>query len=331
MMHIALMQVMEALVSTPEKSMAQLDVLPPSERQKLLVEWNATAAEYPKDKCIHQLFEEQVERDPEATAVVYADRSLSYADLNSRANRLARHLVSLGVRPDSRVAICVERSLEMVIGLIAILKAGGAYIPLDPSYPPERLSYMLRDSAPAIMLTHAAARVRLQVAQEVAAHVTGFVHGRSFEADIGDWATYSNTNLDATAIGLTPHNLAYVIYTSGSTRKPKGVMVEHKNVTWVLTNNGFSTFDARDRHAFASNSFFDVSAWQIWGGLLFGGTIVVFNGADVLEQLRFKAFLERHAISCLWMAAGLFNQYADVLCAIYHRASELFGRGRRCY
>ena len=117
------------------------------------MEWNATQVEYPQDRCIHELFEAQVERSPYATAVVYEDSAVSYGELNERANRLAHHLVKLGVKPDSRVAICVERSVEMVVGLLAILKAGGAYVPLDPSYPAERLSYMLQDSEPALLLT----------------------------------------------------------------------------------------------------------------------------------------------------------------------------------
>ena len=164
MMSRALEQLVEALETKPAQPVGRLDILPPEERHKLLVEWNETQAEYPKELCVHQLFEEQVGRDPEAIAVVYEDRALSYGELNEQANRLAHHLRSLGVKPDSRVAICVERSLEMVVGLLAILKAGGAYVPLDPAYPAERLGYMLQDSAPSIVLTHAAARASLDAA-----------------------------------------------------------------------------------------------------------------------------------------------------------------------
>ena len=161
MMNRALEQLVEALETKPAQPVGRLDILPPEERHKLVVEWNETQAEYPQELCIHQLFEAQVGRDPEAIAVVYEDRALSYGQLNQEANRLAHHLRSLGVKPDSRVAICVERSPEMVVGLLAILKAGGAYVPLDPAYPAERLGYMLKDSAPAIVLTHAAARASL--------------------------------------------------------------------------------------------------------------------------------------------------------------------------
>src|SRR4029077_969660 len=164
MMHRALEELVGALESNPSTPVGRLDILPQDERHKLLVEWNATEAEYPSDRCIHELFEEQVCRDPEAPAVVYEDSSLSYGELNDKANRLAHHLIGLGVKPDSCVALCVERSLEMVVGLLAILKAGGAYVPLDPGYPAERLGYMLQDSAPALVLTHGAARARLDEA-----------------------------------------------------------------------------------------------------------------------------------------------------------------------
>ena len=133
----------------------RLPLLPEAERHKVLVEWNATEADYPRDTCVHELFEAQAARTPEAIAVVQGDGRLSYAELNARANRLAHYLRGLGVKPDARVAICVERSLEMVVGLFAILKAGGAYVPLDPAYPAERLAFMLKDSAPVVLLTSA--------------------------------------------------------------------------------------------------------------------------------------------------------------------------------
>ena len=217
------------MVTDAEQLAAGVPLLSAEERHKLVVDWNATEAEYPKDRCIHELFEQQVALDPAATAVIYEDQSLSYGELNSRANRLAHHLRGLGVKPDSRVAICVERSLEMVVGLIAILKAGAAYVPLDPTYPAERLSYMLQDSAPVLVLTHAAARSSLQGALALAEtdHPPSVL---DLESDAYDWAIQPDTNPSPKTIGLTAQNLAYVIYTSGSTGQPKGVMVEHKGM-----------------------------------------------------------------------------------------------------
>jgi amino acid adenylation domain-containing protein len=187
------------------------------------VEWNATEADYPKDQCVHQLFETQAERTPEAIALVFEQQSLTYAQLNTRANQLAHHLIHLGIRPDDRVAIGVERSLEMVVGLLAILKAGGAYGPLDPAYPEERLAFMLEDSAPLALLVHGATRERF-------AALAGDVPLVDLEADAAAWAELSASNPEPAALGLSPNHLAYVIYTSGSTGRPKGVMVEHRGV-----------------------------------------------------------------------------------------------------
>ena len=144
---------LEAIVADPDQSIATLPILTEAERHQILVEWNDTAADYPKDKCIHQLFEEQVERTPDAIALEFEDKQITYRELNRRANQLAHHLISLGVGPEKLVGICVERSIEMVVGLLAILKAGGAYVPLDPTYPKERVKFMLKDSEACVLLT----------------------------------------------------------------------------------------------------------------------------------------------------------------------------------
>ena len=154
-MQTALEQLVDALERDPEMAVRRIGVLSEQERHRMVVEWNATQAAYPSDRCIHELFEAQVAKTPDAIAVVHDDAQLSYGELNAQANRLAHYLRELGVKPDERVALCVERSLEMVVGLLAVLKAGGAYVPLDPSYPVERLAYMLADSAPVAVLTHA--------------------------------------------------------------------------------------------------------------------------------------------------------------------------------
>ena len=217
----ALESLTQALESSPATALETLDILPAGERHQLLYGWNETGAEFPHDKCIHELFEEQVERDPDAVAVVFEDTSLSYGELNRRANQLAHHLCSLGVGPDKPVAICVERSLEMIVGLLAILKAGGAYVPLDPSYPEDRIRFMLEDSAPAVLLRQS--------------HLSALFQGVELpmldvDAETVPWHDRPASNIDAPSIGLTPHHLAYIIYTSGSTGKPKGVMVQHDSL-----------------------------------------------------------------------------------------------------
>ena len=185
------------------------------ERDRLLLSWNETAAEYPQDKCIHQLFEAQVERTPDAVAVIFEEEQLTYQALNAKANQLARHLQGLGVAPEVLVGLCVERSLDMVIAMLGILKAGGAYVPLDPAYPSDRLAYMLANSIASVLLTQDQFVERLP---------DGDAQVICLEAEWEVISTQSDRNLTNHA---TPENLAYVIYTSGSTGKPKGVMMGH--------------------------------------------------------------------------------------------------------
>ena len=212
---------LEAMVADDTQSVDRLPLLGESERRCLLEEWNDTRTDYPADKCVHELFEEQVEKSPEATAVVYEDESLSYAELNRKANQLAHYLRELGVKPDDRVALCVERSLEMIVGLLAVLKAGGAYVPLDPAYPAERLRFMLEDSGPVALLTQSRLRhLFAELSQEMPV--------LDLDEHASPWREHSGANPHPDTVGLAPQHLAYVIYTSGSTGQPKGVMVQHR-------------------------------------------------------------------------------------------------------
>src|SRR6185437_607475 len=303
---------------------ATILLLSPQERQKLVVEWNATEASYPEDLCVHQLFEAQVDRNPEAVAVVFEDRSLSYGELNARANQLAHHLRSLGVVPDSRVAICVERSLEMVIGLMAVLKAGAAYVPLDPVYPAERLGYMLRDSAPSVVLTHDTARQRLQEAL-ARADITAPI--LDIEADANAWAAYPSNNPNPKDIGLTSNNLAYIIYTSGSTGQPKGVETAHACIYGLLSNRGFSSLAPTNCVAFTSNLSFDASTFELWAALAFGGKLIVFEKEDVLDLGRFRSRLIEQRVDVLWITAGLFLQMADSFQDVFQQLHYLIVGG----
>ena len=217
---------LEAMVADDTQTVDQLPMLSESERHRVLYEWNDTKTEFPSDKCVHELFEAQVEKTPDATAVVFEDATLSYAELNIRANRLAHYLRELGVKPDDRVAICVERSLEMIVALMAVLKAGGAYVPLDPAYPIERLRFMLEDAAPVALLTQG--------------HLTELFDGLDEKLPVLDltaaapaWNSLPDTNPDPDAFGLNPNHLAYIIYTSGSTGNPKGVMVQHRGLSTI--------------------------------------------------------------------------------------------------
>ena len=218
-------RLLEGMAAADSQAVDRLPLLGDAERHRLLVEWNATEAAYPQDKCVHELFEAQAARTPNAIAVVHEGKRLTYAELNSRANGLARQLRAIGVRPDDRVAICVERGPEMVVGMLGALKAGGAYLPLDPALPVERLAYILKDAAPVSVLTHGPARTALEAALKGLAHQPRVV-------DVEDAGLrQTDANLGGDEIGLTSRGLAYVFYTSGSTGQPKGVMVEHAACT----------------------------------------------------------------------------------------------------
>ncbi|WP_308189135.1 non-ribosomal peptide synthetase/type I polyketide synthase [Nostoc mirabile] len=255
---------LEGIVANPQQKVSSLPLLTEQERHQLLWEWNNTTREYPIDKCIHQLFEEQVERSPDTIAVVFEDKQLTYRELNQRANRIAHHLKTLGVGPEVLVGICVERSLEMVVGLLGILKAGGAYVPLDPTYPTERLHYMLEDSGVQVLLTQA------QLVESLPKNNARVVCLDTSERAI---ALLSESNPIS---GVTPDNLAYVIYTSGSTGKPKGAMNTHQGVCnrllWMQQTYQLTAADCVLQKTPFS---FDVSVWEFFWPLLTGARLVV--------------------------------------------------------
>ncbi|OKP02451.1 non-ribosomal peptide synthetase [Xenorhabdus eapokensis] len=270
-------------------TIANLPILPDIERQQVLMDFNATQAEFPQDTLIHQLFEAQVRRTPDATAAVFEQQSLSYDELNKRANRLAHHLIALGVRPDDRVAICIERSLEMVVGLLAILKAGGAFVPLDPTYPTPRLAYMLNDSAPVALIT-----------QTTMAEI-GNSHLPTILLDLPDYSVWdgkSAENPQIPALGLTSRHLAYVIYTSGSTGQPKGVMIEHRSLcNLIIPQQDMLAITPDSRILqFASNSF-DACIWEYCMALLAGACLYLARRENLLPGTTLSHYLEAHAIT----------------------------------
>jgi natural product biosynthesis luciferase-like monooxygenase protein/amino acid adenylation domain-containing protein len=209
---------LESVINDPQQNLRQLSLLSPAQRQQLLVDWNNTKTDYPQDQCIHQLFEAQVERTPDAIAVVFENQQLTYTELHGRANQLAHYLQTLGVGPEVLVGIAVERSLEMIVGLLGILKAGGAYVPLDPDYPPERLQFMLEDAQAPFLITQRSLLAILPPSQAT------LICLDDIQTEVSQ---YSQDNLQNR---LTGYKLANVIYTSGSTGKPKGVMVEHRGL-----------------------------------------------------------------------------------------------------
>ncbi|KGD54410.1 D-alanine--poly(phosphoribitol) ligase, subunit 1 [Burkholderia pseudomallei] len=284
LMELALEQLTRALSANPGGELAELDVLPAAERTQVLHGWNETGRAYARDACLHQLFEAQVSRTPEAAAVICGDETLSYTDLDARANRLAHYLRGQGVGPDTRVGLALGRGVEMMTGLLAILKAGGAYVPLDPGYASERLRAILDDSRPAIVLADAAGRTALDA-------LAGAPPIADLHADASRWSVLPST--PPRVEGLTPRHLAYVIYTSGSTGQPKGVMVEHASVVnlWrALDEAIYRTHPSARRVSLNASIAFDSLVKQ-WVQLLSGRTLVVvpepvrFDGRRLLDAI----------------------------------------------
>ena len=299
---------LEEALTEPNRPVSRLPMLSTVERQQLLVEWNVTEREYPRDKCIHRLFEEQAERTPDAVAAVFEKNSLTYRELNDRANRLAHHLRSLGVGPDVLVGLCVERSLEMVVALLGILKAGGAYWALEENLPEERFRLMLADAQPRVLL---ARRKSVKHFSSLAGKTPGdSPTGTITVAAIEDLLESSPGGI----IPNTPPNQAgdpaYVSYTSGSTGRPKGVVVPHRGVVRLVKETNYVSLNAEETLLHLSPLSFDASTFEIWGALLNGGRVVLLPpGPPTLAEI--GAAIHRHGVTTLWLTAGLFHLMVD--------------------
>ena len=288
---------LERIVENPDQRVSQIPLLSASERSRLLVEWNATAREYPRERCVHELFEAQAERVPEAVAVVFAGVRWTYHELNVRANQLAHYLQSLGVGPDVLVGLCVERSLEMVAGVLGILKAGGAYVPLDPDYPQERLNFMLADAQAPVLLTQ----------KSLAKNFAGLA-ARVVCLD-ADWAEIAERSAANVTSGARPQDLAYVIYTSGSTGQPKGVLIPHQNVARLFgaTEHWFR-FGPQDVWTLFHSYAFDFSVWELWGPLFHGGRFVLVSKEVTRSPAEFLALLVEQRVTVLNQTPSAFYQ-----------------------
>lgn len=266
---------LESILINPQQPIYQLPLFTEIEQYQLLFDWNNTKKEYPLDKCIHQLFEEQVIKTPEAIAVEWEGEKLTYQELNQRANQLANYLQKLGVNPEVLVGICVERSLLMVVGLLGILKAGGAYVPLDPAYPAERLAYILDDSQAKVVLTQQQL-VNLNSIPNTDLQVICLDT---------DWELISIQKDKNPQTQVKANNLAYVIYTSGSTGKPKGVIIEHLSlVNFTQTVRDKYGMNNRDRVLEAASISFDAAAEEMYLCLVSGATLVL-RTAEMLDSI----------------------------------------------
>nr|WP_269973608.1 non-ribosomal peptide synthase/polyketide synthase [Pseudomonas aeruginosa] len=298
------LNLLQSIVARPEARIAELKLLDEAEARADLLQWNPGPQDFTPASCLHRLIERQAAERPRATAVVYGERALDYGELNLRANRLAHRLIELGVGPDVLVGLAAERSLEMIVGLLAILKAGGAYVPLDPRYPSDRLGYMIEDSGIRLLLTQRAARERLPLGEGLPCLLLDAEH---------EWAGYPESDPQS-AVGVD--NLAYVIYTSGSTGKPKGTLLPHGNVLRLFdaTRHWFG-FSADDAWSLFHSYAFDFSVWEIFGALLHGGRLVIVPHETSRSPEDFLRLLCRERVTVLNQTPSAFKQLMQVACA----------------
>ena len=311
---------LEGIVADPEQRICDLPLLTQAERRQLLVEWNDTKKDYPADKCISQLFEEQAEKTPDAIAVVFEDEQLTYRELNGKANQLGHYLREQGVGPDFLVGICVERSLEMVVGLLGILKAGGAYVPLDPEYPKERLAFQLKDTKASVLLTQG------RLLDALPEHDVRVV---CLDRDWAEIARESNANPES---GATAANLAYVIYTSGSTGKPKGVMIQHASlVNYLWGFNDHSVGHNLQTLPTTTKPTFDASLKQLFAPFLRGDRVwiipddVAQEPARVYQALASRAGASLNCVGSFWHAILAMTNSSEIVMPAGDLSSLLLG------
>lgn len=288
--------VLEAVISNPDRNIDDVVLLSEAEEQQQLINWNSTQASYPEDKTIHQLFEIQAQRTPEKIAVVDGEVSLTYRELDQKANQLVHSLRELGVGPNVLVAVCLDKSADMIVTLLAILKAGGAYLPLNPEFPEERLRFMIEDSRAAHLVTTEQRRRDLP-----------FVI--CLDSDREPIATQPAELPPGNA---SPQNVAYCIYTSGSTGKPKGVLVEHRNVVRLMLNDKFQfDFGENDVWTMFHSYSFDFSVWEMYGALLYGGKLVIVPEEQMKDPVLFLNLLEEQQVTVLNQTPSAFNNFAS--------------------
>lgn len=289
---------LEGIVANPEQRLSELLLLTEAERHQLLVEWNATQTTYPKDMCIHQLFEEQVERTPDAVALVLDEHEMTYRELNMRANQLAHCLQQLGVGPGTLVGLCMERSQEMVVGLLGILKVGGAYVPLDPAYPKDRLAFMLEDTQAPVLVTQEQF-IELLPAQ-----------GVQVVSLNPEWEAIAQESQQNLLNEVNAESLAYVMYTSGSTGKPKGVEIRHRSITRLLFGVEYTCLDATRTILHMAPISFDAATFEVWGALLHGARCVLCP-ERIPTPKSIGSLIRKRNVTTAWLTASLFNAIID--------------------
>jgi amino acid adenylation domain-containing protein/non-ribosomal peptide synthase protein (TIGR01720 family) len=290
-----LLTVIEGIVTGAERRISELPAVGAAERDKMLVSWNSTAVSYPRDLCVHQVFEAEVRRAPDAPAIRFGTTTLTYRELDDRANQLAHYLTSLGVVRGTLVGLCVERGVELMVGILGTLKAGGAYVPLDPGYPADRLAYMLTDGAAPVVLT-----------------LDRFVDRLP---DTGARLVRLDEELPACPsgppdTGVTPDDLVYTMYTSGSTGKPRGAKVKHRGVVRLVKPGDYCPAGSGDVAAHVMSISFDASTFEIWNGLLNGACLAI-HPPERLTVDGLREFISTYGVTNLVLATGMFHEIVD--------------------
>ena len=291
---------LEAFVAHPTRNVSRFSPLAATERKRLLEDWNATEKPYHIDQCLHHLFEAQALRTPNHTALVFEGQRLTYTELNERANRLAHFIGKLGAGQETLVAVCLERSVEMVVALLAALKAGCAYVPLDPSYPTERLAYMLEDAGAPLLLT-----------QENLLDTLPFTAARAICLD-RDWDEIESESRDNPSLEIEPHNLAYMIYTSGSTGRPKGAMNSHRAIcNRLLWMQDEYRLESADRVLQKTPFSFDVSVWEFFWPLITGATLVVARPGGHQDSSYLTEIINREKITTIHFVPSMLQAFLE--------------------
>jgi len=293
-------EIFNTFIQHPDSDLLTLSLLTKAEQQKILIDWNRTETEYPNQTTIHQLFEEQVVKTPNNVALVYENQSMSYLQLNEKANQLAHHLRELKVKPDTLIGICMERSLDLLVGIYGILKSDAGYVPLDPGYPEDRLEYILENSQATILITES------KLAEKFSAFKGHLIVMESIEKEI---SSLSKLNLEANA---KPNNLAYVIYTSGSTGKPKGVMIEHRGaINLLFTLQKKFPVKESDSYILKTSIMFDVSIPELFGWFFEGGRLVISKQGDEKDASRILETIQKNKVSHVNLVPSLAQVWVD--------------------
>ncbi|KAF9103021.1 hypothetical protein BGX27_010776, partial [Mortierella sp. AM989] len=302
-MEQALYSLADALDHTPSMPARELEILPIEERDLLLQTWNTTSMPYPDHLCIHQMFESQVVQSPHAIALVYEDRTLTYHELNVRANHLALQLYESGIKHGDFIAILLKRSFELVVTQLAILKVGAAYVPIDPKAPKDRQIFIVHDCAAKLLITDE----QMQVPATIQTPLLRVAFNCAEEVNMTSTSHGGNEN--ALYCAHSSLDTAYAMYTSGSTGIPKGVLVPHRAIARLTINNGYTNIGPHDRVAFAANPAFDASTFEVWAPLLNGGRVVIIDADTFTDSHRLGKALDHHQVTTLFLTTVLFNQF----------------------